>query len=83
MKRWLVLANLLLVFLLLGSRIDRRRVGGSRDLIDRSWIRVTMYGGPWFSLGLHLHLGLRHWHLDLHVLWFLISLGRPYRGGRA
>ena len=29
--------------------------------------------GPWFSLG--IHVDFKHWHFDIHFLWWIIVLG--------
>jgi hypothetical protein len=47
----------------------------------RHWgIRLDQHIGPWISLGLHIDLGSPL--VDLHIGWWLVSIGRIYRGGR-
>lgn len=39
-------------------------------------VRVDKIKGPWFSFGFHIDLQ-RH-YVDLHVLWWIITIGRDY-----
>jgi hypothetical protein len=44
-------------------------------------LRIDAFPGPWASLGVHIHA----WppsvaHLDLHLVWCLVTLGRHYGG---
>ncbi len=44
----------------------------------RSFFTVATIAGPWLSLGLHVHVWpLRQSHVDLHFLWWVLSVG-PY-----
>jgi len=43
-------------------------------LVWGPWWAVQFYAGAYLSVG--AHLDLRRPYLDLHVLWFIISLGR-------
>ena len=39
---------------------------------------VATVAGPWASLGLHVHVWpLRSSHIDLHLLWWILTIG-PY-----
>jgi len=52
-----------------------------RDLLctGRHGVRVTQAVGPWVSLGCHVHLWpLGDAHVDLHLGWWLITVGRTY-----
>lgn len=45
----------------------------------RFGLRVDTYPGPWVSLGVHVHV----WpadvaHADLHIGWWLVTVGRHY-----
>lgn len=45
-------------------------------------VRGNSFIGPWMSLGVHIHLWPpRDAHLDLHMLWWLVIIGRHYAGG--
>jgi hypothetical protein len=47
----------------------------------RRWgIRIDPFPGPWFSIG--IHVDVLHPVVDLHLVWWLVSLGRIYHGGR-
>lgn len=46
-------------------------------------VRVNTFVGWWLSLGIHVHFWPpREAHLDLHLLCFLIIIGRHYSGPR-
>src|SRR5690606_25715073 len=38
--------------------------------------RVETIRGPWFSLGIHVDLQKRY--VDLHILWWVVSIGGGY-----
>ena len=47
-------------------------------------LRIDAFPGPWASLGVHIHA----WppsvaHLNLHLVWCLVTLGRHYGGPKA
>lgn len=58
----------------------------TKDGIVRTWwpvhypvaVNVVMIGGWWLSLG--VHIDIIHVRIDLHVLWFEISVMRPADG---
>jgi hypothetical protein len=39
-------------------------------------IRATKIRGPWFSLGFHIDLQKRY--VDLHIWWWIITIGTDY-----
>lgn len=39
-------------------------------------IRITAERGPWFSLG--FHVDFQRWYVDLHVWWWIITIGKDY-----
>jgi len=46
-------------------------------------IRVDKFVGWWAAFGIHVHVWPPHMaHLDLHLLWWLITFGRHYAGPR-
>lgn len=51
----------------------------SSNLVDLAFLRVDVCPGPWASLGVHVDLARPT--LDLHVLWWVVSVGRVYRAG--
>jgi hypothetical protein len=38
-----------------------------------SGVRIDAIIGPWFSLG--FHIDFQHRHVDLHVIWWIITIG--------
>lgn len=47
---------------------------------SRRWrVRIDAFPGPWVSLGIHLDFGTPL--IDLHIGWWLVSVGRLYAGG--
>lgn len=41
-------------------------------------MKVSTIKGPWFSLGFHVDLQKRY--IDLHILWWIITIGKDYYG---
>ncbi len=42
-------------------------------------LRVDMMAGAWLSVGAHIHVWpLREAHIDLHLLWLILTIGRQY-----
>lgn len=41
-------------------------------------IRIGQMIGPWVSLGIHTHFAGSQSHIDLHIIWWLIVIGRTY-----
>lgn len=40
-------------------------------------LSVETIRGPWVSLGIHIDFQQRY--MDLHVLWWIITIGEDYR----
>lgn len=47
----------------------------SRPLMTKM-IKVQTVKGPWLSLG--IHVDFQRPHVDLHILWWIITIGRDY-----
>jgi len=46
-------------------------------------LRIDLAPGLWFSLGVHAHVWpLREAHLDLHIVWAMVTLGRHRAAGQ-
>lgn len=44
-------------------------------------LRIDQSPGPWLSFGIHVRARpLRLAHVDLHIGWWLITIGRHYGG---
>ncbi len=43
---------------------------------NRLPLKVESIKGPWFSLG--FHVDLQRPYVDLHILWWVITIGRDY-----
>lgn len=41
-------------------------------------IKIDEIRGPWFSLGLHIDLQKRY--IDIHFIWWVITIGNDYYG---
>lgn len=39
-------------------------------------VRIQAVRGPWFSLG--FHVDLQRYFIDLHILWWIVSIGGDY-----
>ena len=52
------------------------------NLIERRifgvYVRVDQTLGWWFSLG--FHIDLQHRSVDLHIFWWIITIGDPWKG---
>ena len=45
----------------------------------RYGLRIDYFLGPWISLGMHVHFWpIKESHIDLHLGWLLITIGRHY-----
>lgn len=45
-------------------------------VFERIPIKSTMVKGPWVSLG--FHIDFQRWYVDLHVIWWIITVGTDY-----
>ena len=46
-------------------------------IVHQPWLQVQVTPGWLFSLGFHAHFaGWRHHHLDLHLFWLEVLIGR-------
>ena len=44
-------------------------------------IRINQNIGPWIAFGVHTHIWPpRQTHIDLHFIWWLVTIGRHYHG---
>lgn len=48
----------------------------SNRVVDLRWLIVDTLAGPWFSLG--FHLDFKRPYLDIHFLWWIITIGNYY-----
>lgn len=56
----------------------------SRSIGRRYGVRLDQYVGAWCSFGVHIHLWpLSESHIDLHLFWWLVTIGRHYGGKQA
>lgn len=39
-------------------------------------MKVVMVKGPWVSFG--VHIDFQKWYIDLHLLWWIVTLGNDY-----
>lgn len=45
-------------------------------LLDLRWLVIDTIAGPWFSLG--LHIDFQRPYLDIHFIWWVFTIGKPY-----
>lgn len=41
-------------------------------------IKYVTVRGPWLSLGIHIDFQKRY--LDIHLVWWIVTIGRDYYG---
>lgn len=44
---------------------------------NRFPLKIESVKGPWFSLG--FHVDLQRLYIDLHILWWIITIGCDYQ----
>ena len=50
---------------------------------QRYGVRVDSSPGWWIAAGIHIHIWpLHEAHLDLHIGWWLVTIGRHYAGSK-
>ena len=49
-------------------------------VIDFRYFSVDTVAGPWFSLG--FHVDFQHRYIDLHFIWWIITIGSSYGRGK-
>lgn len=42
-------------------------------------LHIETVRGPWFSLG--IHVDFQHKHIDLHFVWWIVTIGKGYFSG--